>query len=75
MNLINEIFRITGMIIIGGATLYVLVIFLGYIGTEIINAIGRWFKTSWIIVDWRLHKKEFKQWLKENVHPTNKRTK
>ena len=75
MTITDQIFKIIGMLISGGATLYVIVLFFGFIGSTAINAIGRWYETAWIIVDWRLHKKEFKSWLKENVHASQRKTK
>lgn len=74
-DLISEIFYWIGIITVFLFFLWTTITVLGIILTSIINQLGRWFHNWWIIVDWAWHRKEFKQWLKDNVHPSNKKTK
>lgn len=64
MTQLQEIYLIIGMIVTWGVSIVAIAIFAWYIFVSVFNWMGNKFKTMWILVEFAIHRNEFKKWLK-----------
>jgi hypothetical protein len=71
----EEIYNITGRIVWWGCSAFGLGLMIYQLFKFTLNSLGKAYNWMWILADFFWHRRQFKEWLKENVHKTNRKTK
>lgn len=58
-------FTLVGKIVVWTSTIIVTLLLIGFAIKFIINTIGRFFKSSWLFIEFLIYKKDYLQWVKD----------